>query len=145
MTIMFSYGMNTNITQMNIRCPLAENLGVAILPEYSLEFRKHANVVPNDNHKVYGVLWKLTESDEQALDRLEGYPTAYNKQTLTVYQDGKSIQAMTYVINTDLKQGPPSEYYYSMLKEGYEQHGIPLVQIEQALELHKKYAELSSY
>ena len=39
----FAYGMNTNIGEMSIRCPLAINLGKCTLKNYELKFILKAN------------------------------------------------------------------------------------------------------
>ena len=42
----FSYGMNTNLGSMAMRCPSARSLGAAVLPHYMFEFKSFATVTP---------------------------------------------------------------------------------------------------
>ena len=70
----FAYGMNTNKEEMAYRCPGARAMGKAVLPGYRFEFKSFATIVPDVDSYVEGVLWTITESDELALDILEGYP-----------------------------------------------------------------------
>ena len=66
----FSYGMNTNLASMSVRCPNARSLGAAVLPHYQFEFKSFATVTPKMDHAVHGVLWEITDDCEKALDRL---------------------------------------------------------------------------
>ena len=91
----FAYGMNTNQEEMSYRCPGACALGKAILPGYRLEFKSFATIVPSPKESVDGVLWTITDSDESALDMLEGYPEFYDKKIVSVEHDNQSYIAMT--------------------------------------------------
>lgn len=130
---MFAYGMNTNLEQMAIRCPTAESLGMATLPNYRFEFKRHATIEPDPGRETYGVLWNITEKDEKSLDMLEGYPIYYNKKMVTVIHEGKKLTAMTYLMYPDERLHMPSDSYYQMLEEGYQKHSVPISQIERAL------------
>jgi gamma-glutamylcyclotransferase (GGCT)/AIG2-like uncharacterized protein YtfP len=120
----FAYGMNTNKEEMAYRCPSAVALGKAILPGYRLEFKSFATIVPNPKESVEGVLWTITESDESALDMLEGYPEFYDKKTVSVEHNGQSYIAMTYIMGPREQGYAPSSGYYSMVSEGYQTFGL---------------------
>lgn len=134
----FAYGMNTNREQMSIRCPAARSLGYATLPRYRFRFDTHADVVPDNQNTVHGVLWEVTDSCVTALDALEGYPYYYLRKTVTVYYRGQRLQAMTYYMTDNRDDNPPSSGYVAMLKQGYSEHGVPEDQIYSAIELTKK-------
>lgn len=136
----FAYGMNTNQEQMKIRCPKAIALGAAKLLKHRFDFKCHATVTANPFETVNGVLWKITDSDEDALDILEGYPKYYLKKVVKVEHNGKLIDAMTYYIPND-SLFPPGESYYSMVSEGYKTFGISTAQLAAA----KSRAEKNSY
>ena len=119
----FAYGMNTNVEQMTVRCPTAVPMGKAILPDYRLEFKSYATIVPSPGDIVEGVLWTITDADEMSLDLLEGYPEFYSKKHVTVKQ-GMDYIAMTYVMNPREKNHAPSEGYYSMVSEGYQRFDL---------------------
>lgn len=127
----FAYGMNTNRNQMAIRCPDARPLGRAVLHGYRFEFKSFATIVPSAGHSVEGVLWSITKTDELALDMLEGYPEFYGKKTVTVKQDVDHI-AMTYIMDPREKNYGPSDGYYSMVSEGYQQFGLSQQQLLEA-------------
>jgi gamma-glutamylcyclotransferase (GGCT)/AIG2-like uncharacterized protein YtfP len=123
--------MNTNRDEMAFRCPTAVPMGKAILPGYRFEFKSFATIVPDADSSVEGVLWTITESDEQALDILEGYPEFYDKKHVKVSQ-GIDYIAMTYIMNPREKGFSPSDGYYSMVSEGYQQFGLSQKQLLEA-------------
>ena len=120
----FAYGMNTNKEEMSYRCPDAVPMGRAILPGYRLEFKSFATIVPSPKESVEGVLWTITDSDESALDMLEGYPEFYDKKTVLVEYTNQSYIAMTYIMGPREHGYGPSEGYYSMVSEGYQSFGL---------------------
>jgi gamma-glutamylcyclotransferase (GGCT)/AIG2-like uncharacterized protein YtfP len=120
----FAYGMNTNREEMAYRCPSAVALGKAVLPGYRFEFKSFATIVPDSKEQVEGVLWTITESDESALDMLEGYPEFYDKKTVLVEHDNQSYIAMTYIMGPREQGYAPSDGYYSMVSEGYQSFGL---------------------
>ena len=124
----FAYGMNTNQEEMAYRCPRAVALGKAVLPGYRFEFKSFATIVPSPGEQVEGVLWTITESDELALDILEGYPEFYDKRHVKV-QQGIDYIAMTYIMNPREKGYAPSDGYYSMVSEGYQAFGLSQQQL----------------
>ncbi|KAF2035142.1 hypothetical protein EK21DRAFT_96918 [Setomelanomma holmii] len=97
-TIYFGYGSNLWLHQMVIRCPDSTYLGIARLNNYTwiINDRGYANVVASnststststDNKystQVYGLVYSLSPSDEQRLDKNEGVPIAYTKELLSV-------------------------------------------------------------
>lgn len=129
----FAYGMNTNLTEMTRRCPGARSLGAAQALNHQFEFKMFATVVPTLGVHTDGVLWDITDACEQALDRLEGYPTFYNKKQILVKHNGSVIRAMTYLMYPEEQLSYPSDSYVQMLEEGYTAHGIDLDQINWAL------------
>jgi gamma-glutamylcyclotransferase (GGCT)/AIG2-like uncharacterized protein YtfP len=125
----FAYGMNTNQDEMAYRCPTAVPLGKAVLPGYRFEFKSFATIVPSPKEQVEGVLWTITDTDESALDVLEGYPEFYDKKTVSVEHNGQSYIAMTYIMGPREKGYAPSDGYYSMVSEGYQSFGLSQQQL----------------
>lgn len=130
----FAYGMNTNLDQMAQRAPRARCLGAARLPYYRFRFAHHADIVPDRDSSVWGVLWKVTEDCRRALDVLEGYPDYYNICEVDVVQNGKIYVAETYFMNPGNHDDFPSEYYLNMVLEGYKQNSVSTNQIVAALQ-----------
>ena len=136
----FSYGMNTNLAQMARRCPTAVSLGAAVLPCYKFEFKNFATVEFDLESDVDGVLWDIQPEDEASLDVLEGYPFYYDKKMVDVIVDGITVPAMTYFMYPEEVLGMPSKSYYNLVADGYEEHGIGLGQINDAIDrVYVKY------
>lgn len=138
-----AYGMNTNLQQMAYRCPNAIAVGRMDLPGYKFCFRGVADVYKTNrkSDKVTCAIWKITEECEWALDRLEGFPSFYTKQYITMNINGKQEQVMIYEMTKKNKSKiyDPSESYWKCLHEGYEQFGIPHKQMYDGLPMFSHY------
>ena len=142
----FAYGMNTNPEQMNYRCPNAQALGLAKLNHHRLEFRTLATISASPGQVVEGVLWEITSSDEDALDRLEGYLVYYGKKTVVVEHQGQQYRAMVYVMDSTMLLAPPNNYYYQTVAEGYDKFGVSKHQLRVARQYSTKvYRKKFSY
>jgi gamma-glutamylcyclotransferase (GGCT)/AIG2-like uncharacterized protein YtfP len=125
----FAYGMNTNREEMAQRCPGALSLGHARLVDRIFRFATHADVVKCKGSYVDGVLWTIDDFHLNALDRLEGYPYYYNRRRLRVAHDNRIVMAETYYMQPGNLDSLPSQSYFNMVVEGYNQHNIPLDQV----------------
>jgi len=131
-----AYGMNTNASEMSMRCPNAKNLGKVTVHGYKLAFRTHCDVIQEDYATVDCVLWKISEDCEHHLDRLEGFPAYYDKKTIKVTHEGREIDAMIYFMtNTEWSHGLalPTQHYLDCVLEGYFENDVSLNQVRQAL------------
>ena len=124
-----AYGSNLNLSQMASRCPTAKVLGTSEMKGWRLLFRgAHAGAVatvePFKGGSVPVLVWEITPADEAALDRYEGWPFLYRKETIKVKLGGKTVKAMVYIMNDGRPLGQPSCYYYSTILEGYKSAGF---------------------
>lgn len=124
-----AYGSNLNIEQMSHRCPYATPIGNAVLKDYELLFRggngsSVATVEPRRGGSVPVLMWEITPRCEDALDRYEGWPRFYRKETVGVEFDGKNIEAMVYIMNDGHPLGSPSQHYLNIIMEGYDSAGF---------------------
>ena len=130
-----AYGSNMNIEQMAFRCPDAKVIGTGIVPDYLLMFRgakarAYANIQPDRSAvKKYDgvpcVLWYISEKDEKSLDRYEGFPQFYYKDFVNVVtSEGKKVKAMAYIMTPGRSLGVPTEEYFNIILEGYNQNDI---------------------
>ena len=136
-TLYFAYGSNINLEQMEHRCPDALLVGPVTLQNYELQFRGSgfATVAPKKDSVVHGLLWKLTPSCEQSLDRYEGYPRHYTKETVTVKDAaGAELPVMVYIMAEPYCRQPalPSPYYYRVIQRGFEANGLPVESLQAA-------------
>ncbi len=119
-----AYGSNLNIRQMKYRCPGAKLYGTGVIDNYELQFKGQphsafATIAPKEGASVPVAVWEISEKNEQALDRYEGYPSHYFKQNVPVQLDGEEVNAMVYIMNLKMGFGLPSPYYYQTVYEGY--------------------------
>ena len=136
-TLYFAYGSNINLEQMEHRCPDAQLVGPVTLQNYELQFRGSgfATVAPKKGSTVHGLVWKITPNCEQSLDRYEGYPRHYTKETVTVKDAaGAEIPVMVYIMAEPYCRQPalPSPYYYRVIQRGFEANGLPVESLQAA-------------
>lgn len=134
-----AYGSNLNLAQMADRCPTARVIGATSMKDWRLLFKgPHggavATVEPFKGASVPVLVWEITLADEAALDRYEGWPYLYHKETVEVELNGKAVNAMAYIINEGRPLGQPSSYYYSVIFEGYKAAGFDVEILRQATE-----------
>lgn len=134
----FAYGSNMNLDQMAYRCPEAEVVGPVQLKDYKLAFRGagFATILPCAGCSVEGVLWRVTETDEQQLDCYEGYPRHYDKHRVTVLgRDYAQYTAMVYEMCPPMWDRPalPSQGYFNGILQGCRQNGLSARPVWQAL------------
>lgn len=134
-----AYGSNLNFQQMKYRCQTARLYGTGIIKNYELQFKGYPNsafatIAPKEGAFVPTAVWEIQTKDELALDRYEGYPSHYFKQTIPVQlADGREISAMVYIMNPQMDFGLPSPHYYQTVHEGYNDCGLDMDILNQAL------------
>ena len=130
----FAYGSNLNRKQMLRRCPDAKPKLKAILPDHKLIFAGRsrqwsdggvASVTPCIGEEVVGGVYEISEVCRKSLDRYEGYPTFYDRVTVTVVTESdKPVEAMTYVMVRQSDETRPAQEYLDAIRDGYEDWGI---------------------
>ena len=142
-----AYGSNLNLEQMKRRCPTAEVVGTAELKNWRLRFRggSHSAVATIEREQGFTVpvlIWRIQPEDEVALNRYEGFPFLYRKETLCLTVSGKRVRAMVYIMNADRPPyGIPSAGYLNTLREGYESAGFNVSILYDALKHSKEATE----
>ena len=130
-----AYGSNLNIPQMRVRCPGARIIGTSVIEDYQLLFKgsktgSYLTIEPMEGAEVPVVIWEVTETDEKALDRYEGYPNFYYKKEMNL--DIKGIRtgkvrrrdAFVYIMHEERELGIPSWYYVNTCLDGYRAFGF---------------------
>ena len=126
-----AYGSNLNVRQMRLRCPSATVLGTANLRGWELLFKgsktgSYLTIEPCEKGTVPVAIWEVTEQDEKALDRYEGYPSFYYKKEIKVQYRGirtgrrRTVNAFVYIMHEDRPIGVPSDFYMRTCLEGYD-------------------------
>ena len=116
----FAYGSNMNKAQMSIRCPRSKPLAIARFSghRFLINSRGVATVIPDRNYSVYGVIWRLSDGDEDALDYYEGIKDEiYYKKIISVQVANDQISTLTYIAN-DAVQGIPRAGYLEKVIAG---------------------------
>lgn len=125
-----AYGSNLNIRQMRMRCSSARVIGTATIPDYELLFKgsqtgAYLTIEPKVGASVPVAVWSVTEEDEAALDRYEGFPTFYYKKEMQLLikgiKSGKTRirDCFVYIMHEDRPFGTPSDFYIHTCREGY--------------------------
>ncbi|WP_337402708.1 gamma-glutamylcyclotransferase family protein [Porcipelethomonas sp.] len=128
-----AYGSNINLEQMAFRCPNSTVAGTAMLKGYELQFRHHATIEQNEESEVPVLLWELDSQDERFLDKYEGWPKYYRKESITLELNGESVEAMIYIMNGDRPLESPTAQYYDIIEQGYRENGLDTSYLETAL------------
>ena len=130
-----AYGSNLNIPQMRMRCPGARIIGTSVIEDYQLLFKgsktgSYLTIEPMEGDEVPVVIWEVTETDEKALDRYEGYPNFYYKKEMTLDIKGirtgkvRKRDAFVYIMHEERELGIPSWYYVNTCLDGYRAFGF---------------------
>ena len=135
-----AYGSNLNERQMKARCPGAVKIGTAVLDGYRLTFRGDragtegsrryrdfgvANIEPRKGCSVPVGIWSITQGDERSLDRYEGFPNLYYKETINVrLPDLRKVPAIVYIMSPGRNWAKPTPDYLHTIRTGYRDFGF---------------------
>lgn len=132
-----AYGANMDVEVMKRRSPDAKLLGTGLLENWRLMFKgesphSYATIEKWDGFSVPYVLWDISEADEKKLDRYEGYPKHYQKDTIAIEYLGEKILAMFYQKSEEQPVGAPNDHYVAVLWKSYEEFGFDLEILKRA-------------
>ena len=148
-SIYLAYGSNMSLEQMYHRCPDAEPVGKGIIKGWRLMFKgsqsgNYATIEKEEGCTVPVVAWAISEKDEERLDRYEGWPHFYVKETVEFDyigdRPGRRVkgEGMVYIMPPDESTlGLPSQRYFDVLVEGYHRFGLDLKILYEALDYSK--------
>lgn len=107
----------------------------AVIKDYKLVFRAGlATIEPCEGSEVPVGVWAITENKEHDLDRRESFPSLYRKEFFDIDVEGYGkVNAMVYVMNGDEKLAPPSDYYESIIREGYMNWNLDVAYLNRAI------------
>lgn len=132
----FAYGSNLSMDRKECRTGRIRAADVACLPGYRLAFNKrggngevYANIVPDADAEVWGVIYRCSPEAMDELDRCEGVEGGhYTREPVEVItESGNTVLAVAYVAGPDhiCEDGRPSDRYLSLILDGARQHGLP--------------------
>lgn len=131
----FAYGSNMSASVMEAECPSSRFIGRAQLPQHRLAFTRRsvltgtgvADLIPDIECAVWGIVYELTPEDLESLDRKEGSGWAYERREVRVTtDDGAALDAAAYfVIEKAVEQIAPSAEYLQRLIDAGHARGLP--------------------
>ena len=133
----FAYGANMHDSAFRVRRgiqPLEHRSGhiKGYGLRFNLEGRPRGNAAPANLHpdpdaEVWGVLYRITRRDLIRLDSTEGVPGRGYRHVVVEAEDrsGRVIPAITYIAQGKEVDGKPSLRYITLLREGARTYGLP--------------------
>jgi len=118
----FAYGSNLDFKQARTRCPSAQFISKALLPDYRLCFPRNgvargcgvASVEPADGEHVWGVVYDIADVDVSKMDKAEDFDpnrpheqNSYNRVQIPVLLDGNVNMPSTVSIYIAVPQANP--------------------------------------
>jgi gamma-glutamylcyclotransferase (GGCT)/AIG2-like uncharacterized protein YtfP len=131
----FAYGSNLWRQQMKRRCPGYREIGAGRLSgwRWIITTRGYASIVLSENDYVLGIVYELTEIDEQNMDRFEGVDQgSYRKEILDIEVLGSVMSCLVY-IDPVTEEGPSKEEYIDRINNGIRDAGFPVDYVERFL------------
>lgn len=144
----FAYGSNMCTRNLQKTSPSAVPLGVARLPGHELQFRKSSGrpeegagsmPFPTGNHEsvCWGVLYRMSDKDLEALVRLEDGHYGYNPTPLGVFPRGSDQKVMALVFCARPEDIDPSirpfDWYLRWCLEGAWLNDLPADYIRKSI------------
>ena len=143
----FAYGSNLDLRQMKMRCPLSKLVSKGSLSGHSLTFNKYsggwdggvADVIRDEDSEVWGLVFEISESDLERLDRYEGYykdkPSLYERWKAVIdTPDGQVSDVWVYTVVKKQEFVKPTLEYLQIIKDAGARWDFPKV-YQQRLEL----------
>lgn len=138
----FAYGSNLSKEQMIGRLGRLPPSRIARLPGYRIAFNKrgshqgevYANIVANNEHEVWGVVYQCRPEDLEKLDGHEGVSGGhYHRLPVEVIAGGEVLAAETYVAGDRwvCREQTPSPGYAAKILQGATDHGLPEAYLEE--------------
>ena len=133
--LIFAYGSNMLSRRLRERAPSARPVGTGFISEHRLTFDKvstdgsgkcDAEKTGLSDDRVYGVVYKMDDSDKPALDHAEGLGHGYAEKSVTVITDGGLRTASTYYATHKDKSLMPYHWYKKLVLAGAREHSLPV-------------------
>lgn len=130
----FAYGSNMLPSRLLDRCPSAKLIGVALAPNFGLEFSKtskdgsgKATLAPLDGSTVSGVIFTIDTAERAALDKHEGLGLGYRRDdefSVRALNSGEIVETSTYLATSRDPGLMPFDWYLATVIAGALHHGF---------------------
>lgn len=135
-TLIFAYGSNMCLERLLARITNVSPYGRGFLPGWKLAFNKRgldgsakANVRSTGNvrDRTWGVVYQVTQSQKQVLDRYESLGIGYDRTRVDIHLESGTCQSWVYVARPQAihEQLAPFSWYVDFLRIGARQHELP--------------------
>lgn len=132
----FAYGSNLALRRLRSskRAPSAESVAVGWMDGYRLVFDKvskdksgkcDCEQTGDPSDRVFGVVFRIAQADQAALDTAEGLGGGYEKRTVQVVTAAGTLSAATYIATRKDPSIKPYEWYKEHVLRGAREHGLP--------------------
>jgi hypothetical protein len=144
----FAYGSNMNWLQMQRRCPSARFVCTARLPGYRFAIARHsrlrdcgtANIFPQAESAVLGIVYEVSESDMSVMDSFEDGYSRFEHSVYSFEPEPAVLEAIVYIAPKEAGVPLPNAEYKRLMLEGARHWRLPadycsmLAQLEAAAE-----------
>lgn len=131
----FSYGHNTNVSEMHKRVPEARLLGRASVHGYKFSLEHFSDIRPERGSTIEGVLYSIPKQSIPKLDFEEDHRSHYKHLFVPVKYGGKIYKAYAYQMYKNYHDKHlPTKKYINFIAQGYRDNKIPLTQLTNALQ-----------
>ena len=150
-TLFFAYGSLMDIEKMADYCPDAKPYGTGWLTGGKLRFKGDIGKAlvtietASETSKVPVVAWEISKADMKAIEALVGFPENYYKHLvwLGIKEAHTGIVSpklgVTFVRNHKAEIAIPSEEYYNLLVDIYQNMGFPTKILKDAFDYSACY------
>jgi cation transport regulator ChaC len=132
----FAYGSNLDAERKEFRTGTIRKFQRVRAPGFRFAFNKaagdgtcYANIVADDSHEVWGVIYLCSP---EAMERMDGYEGVkgghYERASIQVIrEDGTVVEAVTYVAGPRylVGEGKPQPDYLRRIVKGARAYGLP--------------------
>jgi hypothetical protein len=128
MHLYFAYGSNLLQSQMTERCPEHRFHSLAKLNDYRFLIgeRGYATIEPSIGDCVHGVIYELSQSDEDTLDVREGVAYgSYTKEYLTMIGADGTIPGVLVYVDPRTQPSSPRDDYMARICAGAAGFDLP--------------------
>lgn len=133
--IYFAYGSNMAKKRLIARVGAIPILGIAELKDYQLRFNKSGadgsgkcNIMANNHHSVWGVLFVMSAEQKAILDVFEGVGHGYNAVNMQVLHNGKPLTVFVYEALHKAREesAMPYSWYKDFVSVGAKENNLPI-------------------
>jgi len=129
----FAYGSNMSMDKLRGHAPSSIHLATGYLSRWQLGLNKkghdglgRATIHPEAGGKVWGVVYQMSHSDKEALDKVEGLGKGYREQEVEVVSvSGLVYHALTYVGIRLADNLHVADWYMKHIIDGAEENNLP--------------------